>query len=79
MNIKEIIFWILLVFSMVLLIWNLIGDSPTEFIALAGLIFTVLIKMSTLGERLVKVETRFNNLENSFIKLAEDFKEHVKK
>lgn len=71
MNTKEILFWIFLFISMGLLIWTVFGNSPTEFIALAGLIFTMMLKMWSISDRLIKLETRFNNL-------ARDFKEHIK-
>ncbi len=71
MDIKNILFWIFLVISLVLLIWHVFGNSPTEFIALAALIFTVLLKVSAVSDRLTKLETRFDFL-------ARDFKEHIK-
>jgi len=71
-NIKEILFWISLLISMSLLIWTVFGNSPTEFIALAGLIFTLMLKMWSIGDRLLRLEMRFNAL-------AKDFKEHTKK
>ena len=57
---------------MSLLIWAVFGDNPTEFIALAGLIFTLMLKMWSIGDRLVRLEMRFNSL-------AKDFKEHTNK
>jgi len=69
-NIKEIVFWIFLVLSLVLLIWNVFGNSPTEFIALATLIVAVLLKVTSMSERVAKLETRFNYL-------GRDFKQHV--
>lgn len=71
MDIKNVLFWIFLVFSMFLFVWHVFGDSPTEFVALAALIFTVLLKVSSVGERLAKLEMKFEYL-------AKDFKEHVK-
>ena len=70
-NIREIIFWISLIFSLILLIWNVFGNSPSEFIALVAIMFTLLIKMSNMSNNQVRLETRFNHL-------AKDFKEHIK-
>mgnify|MGYP001577205276 CR=1 FL=1 len=77
MNIKEILFWIFLFISMGLLIWTVFGNSPTEFAALAGLIFTLMLKMWSIGERQVRLEMRFNGLVKDFKNLAKDFKEHI--
>ncbi|MBI2507914.1 hypothetical protein HYV89_03080 [Candidatus Woesearchaeota archaeon] len=55
-----------------LLIWTVFGNSLTEFIALAGLIFTLMLKMWAIGDRQIRLEMRFNSL-------AKDFKEHTKK
>lgn len=71
-NIKGILFWIFLFISMGLLIWTVFGNSLTEFIALAGLIFTLMLKMWAIGDRQIRLEMRFNSL-------AKDFKEHTKK
>lgn len=77
MNIKEILFWIFLFISMGLLIWAVFGNSPTEFAALAGLIFTLMFKMWSLGERQIRLEMRSNGLVRDFKNLAEDFKKHM--
>ena len=71
LNIKEILFWIFLVIAMVLLIWNVFGNSPSEFITIVAILFTILLKVISISERLTKIETKFNFL-------AKDFKEHIK-
>ncbi len=70
-DVKEILFWVFLFISMILLIWNVFGNSLTEFIALAGLIFTLMLKMWAMSDRQIRIEMRFNAL-------AKDFKEHVR-
>lgn len=71
LNIKDVLFWVFLIIAMVLLVWNIFGNSPSEFITLIAILFTVLIKVMSISERLVKIETKFKFL-------ARDFKEHVK-
>jgi len=71
LNIKEILFWIFLVIAMALLIWNVFGNSPSEFITIVAILFTILLKVISISERLTKIETKFNFL-------AKDFKEHIK-
>jgi len=75
---KEILFWIFLIFGLILLIWSVFGKSPTEFIALVALIFTVLLKTWSINDRQIKFEMKLKNLENNFIRLANDFKKQVK-
>ncbi len=78
-DIKDILFWIFLIFGMVLLIWNVFGNSPTEFIALVAIIFTVLLKVWKVSDRQIKSEVKFNFLANDFRKLSLDFKEYIRK
>jgi len=78
MNIKDILFWVFLIFGLILLIWTVFGNSPTEFIALVALIFTGLLKTWSISDRQIKSEMKLQNLENSFIRLAKDFKEYIK-
>jgi len=76
-DIKDILFWIFLALSMILLIWNVFGNSPTEFITMVAILFTILLKVTLISERVTKIETKFYYLSNSFINLAKDFKEHI--
>ena len=69
-NIKDLLFWIFLIISIVLLLWVIFGNSPTEFIAIITLIFTLLIKIWSISDRQIKLEMRF-------LALAKDFKEHI--
>lgn len=70
-DVKDVLFWIFLVLGIIFLLWNVFGNSATEFIALVTLVFTVLLKTWTISDRQIKLEMRFNAL-------AADFKEHIK-
>ncbi len=70
-DIKNILFWIFLVIGLILLLWNVFGQGPTEFIALVALIFTVILKTWSISDRQIRLEILFNAL-------ASDFKEHIK-
>ncbi len=70
MDIKETLFWIFLALGVILLIWAVFGNSPTEFIALVTLIFTGLLKTWSISDKVIRLEMRFNAL-------AKDFKEHL--
>jgi len=68
MNIKNLLFWIFLIIGLVLLIWGIFGNSPTEFVTLVTLIFAVLLKVWSVSDRQIKLEMRFKNLARDFVK-----------
>ena len=68
MNIMDILFWIFFVLSIAVVVWIIVGKSPTIEQALLVMILTVIWSVSN---RQVKLETKFNFL-------AKDFKEHCK-
>ncbi len=70
-NIRDVLFWIFLILGVGLLIWNIFGNSPTEFIALVTLIFAVLLKTWAISDRQIKSEMKFKML-------AKDFRAHIK-
>ncbi len=70
-DIKDILFWIFLLLGIGLLLWNVFGNSPEEFIATVTLIFAVLLKTWSVSDRQIRLEMKFNAL-------AKDFKEHIK-
>jgi len=78
LDIKNMLFWIFLTVGLVLLLWNVFGKSPTEFIALVTLIFTVLLKTWSISDKQIKQEMSFKALVKDFQRLAGDFKEHIK-
>ena len=83
MKIKEIIFWILVLISIVVLLLYLFGNSltfeQTILILMLTIIFGIGTKIAVVGERINHLGKRFGKLENSFFKLSEDFKEHLNK
>lgn len=76
-NIKEVLFWIFLVLGLVLLLWNVLGNSPTEFIALVALIFTVMLKVSSVSERVSSISERQVKAEMRLDELSRNFQEHL--
>ena len=76
MNIKEIIFWILLIISLILVFWHIFGNSPSEFIAIMLIIAIVVFKVWAVSERQIKLEAKFsilnNNIKNSFNNIKND-------
>ena len=75
-NIYEILFWIFFIIAIITALWYIFGDSPTIEQTLLILIITFLFK--------IQADVVSNNMEirimkNSFIRLGNDFKEHIKK
>ena len=78
-DIRDVLFWIFLILGIILLVWTVFGNSPTEFIALVTIMFTVLLKVWKISDRQIKMDTEFKGLKHSFIRLADDFKQHINK
>ncbi len=80
-NIYDIIFWIFFILAIIFFLWYLFGDSPTLEQALLILIIGVLFKIQsdiTINRLEIKnVKTKFGNMEKSFIRLVDDFKDHL--
>jgi len=73
-DVRDILFWIFLILGVVLLVWNVFGNSPTEFIALVAIMFTILLKIWSVSDRQLKSDMRFKVLARDFKLLSQDFK-----
>lgn len=75
-NIKEIIFWIFLILAMVLLFWNIFGNSPSEFIALVAIILLVVMKVWSISDKQIitefKVDAINKNIKEIFNRMKSD-------
>ena len=74
-EIQDILFWILFILGIMVVLWILLGKSPTIEQGLLILILTMTIKNST---EIKGLKSDFKNLENKFNSLATDFKNHIK-
>lgn len=76
MKLQDIILIILFIISVAIALWYIFGSSPTFEQSILILILTLsitnLVKVSVL-------ENRFVSLEKSFVRLANDFKLHIKR
>lgn len=83
LKIQDIIIWILFILSLIIFFWYLFSNSPTFEQTILGIavtfLFTISFKIGGFGVKLDNIERRFNILEKSFIKLANDFKSHLTK
>lgn len=79
-NWKEIIIWILIILTAVIILWYIFGSSPTFeqalLVFMLTALFTIVGSISKTEARLSLLETRFNKLEenvkDSFNKMKED-------
>ena len=79
MRAKDIIIWILFLISIAVAFWYFFGNSPTFeqaiLVFLLTVLFTLTAKISDIGSEFKMLRRRFDKLEESFIRLADDFKE----
>ena len=75
MKIKDIIIWILVIISIIMILWYLFGNSPTFEQAILILIVTLLF---TIGTKVSDANAKLELFERRFNALAVDFKEHIK-
>ncbi len=79
----DIVIWILFILSILVVLWYFFGDSPTLeeaiLVLLLTLTITSIIQIKEVGFRLTSLERRFRNMEDSFIKIANDFRDIKKR
>ncbi len=71
LSFKDIIFWVILILALALLLWNVFGNSPTEFITIISIIFMVVLKMWSISDAQIKTDI---NVRNSFNKIRDEIK-----
>lgn len=76
MKIQDIIIWILVAVSVIIVGWYFFGNSPTFEQAILVLILTLLF---TIGTKTSSANIRLELLEKRFNALARDFKEQKHK
>lgn len=80
-KIENLIVWILFILAVIVSLWYIFGNSPTFEQAILSIsiafLFTLGLKVGSHEARLNSIETRFNNLEKSFIKLVRDLKANM--
>lgn len=68
-NILNILFWIALIVVIILILWRIFGNSPSDLSIIISALFAILLKMWAISDELkeFKHEVRF-----SFHKVKED-------
>ena len=75
-NIYEILIWIFFIIAIIMILWYIFGNSPTIEQTLLVLIITFLFKIQA---DVVSNMSEIKTIKSSFIRLAGDFKEHLKR
>ena len=60
-NFRNVLAWIFLLVAVILVLWLIFGDSPTELVVFSVVAGFVLMKMWDMGERQVELEVRAKN------------------
>ncbi len=68
-NFRNVLAWIFLLIAVVLVLWLIFGDSPTELAVFSVVAGFVLVKMWDMSERQIELEMR---AKNGFNNMGED-------
>lgn len=75
-KILNLLFWIFLIVGVILLIWRIFGQTPSELLVILPFIFTILFKIWSIGDELKEHKIDYNvfkeNIKNSFINIKKD-------
>lgn len=71
LNFRRILFWIFAVICVVLLLWLIFGNSPTELFISSAVVILIIMKIWEMNEKLVKVEI---GTKNGFCNMGQDIK-----
>ena len=78
-QILDILFWIFLIISIVLIAWKVFGNSPTDLSIIIFLFSTLIFKLWTLSDETKEFKHEFkvfkHEIKNSFSKVRKDFDE----
>ena len=63
MNIRflDILAWVFIILTVVLVFWYMFGDSPTEIIIYSGIAGFVLVKMWNFNSKLITLDMKTNH------------------
>lgn len=68
---RKILFWIFAVTCVVLLLWLIFGDSPTELFVSSAVVVLIIMKIWGMNEKQIKMEM---GTKNGFCNMGRDMK-----
>ena len=76
-KILNILFWIFFIISIILILWRIFGNSPTELSIIIFLFLTLMFKLWTLSDETKEFKYEFKTFKHevrtSFVKVRKDF------
>tara|TARA_Y100000310_G_C20198514_1_gene585796 strand:+ start:15 stop:284 length:270 start_codon:yes stop_codon:yes gene_type:complete len=75
MDIRDILYWIFLVISLILLAWILFGNSPSEIMFVVTLFVTMFLKIWRISDRQIRTDNKIDRFGDSLRRLADDFRD----
>lgn len=76
-KILNILFWIFLIITIILIIWRIFGSSPNDLSIIISITFMLMFKMWDISDELKEHKTDYRlfkeNVRGSFAKVKEDF------
>ena len=82
MRLEDIIIWILFTAAIIVGLWYLFGNSPTFeqaiLLFIIGALFAINSSTNKIGMELKFLRRHFGKLEESHVKLLNDFREYVR-
>ncbi len=69
-QILNILFWILLIIGIILIVWRISGNSPSELSIIITFILTLMFKLWSISDEMKEFK---HEIKFSFAKVKEDF------
>jgi len=60
-NFTDILFWIFTILSLILVLWLVFGNSPTELFVSSAVLVAIFMKILSMSEKQVRLEMRTKN------------------
>ena len=71
MDIKDVLYWIFLTISIILLAWILFGDSPSEIIFVTTLFVTVFLKVWKISDKQIRTNGEVLRIKDSVVRIGD--------
>ena len=69
-KVLDILFWVFLVIGVVMVLWRVFGNSPTDLQVVVPFVIMGLVKVWNVNERQIKLEM---GTKNGFSRIKQDF------
>ena len=73
-KVLDILSWIFLGIAIIFLLWRIFGNSPSELLIIVPILFTILMKISSISENIWSIKSELKEHKTNY----KAFKENVK-